>query len=242
MSRSNRSAVLETDPYRVRRELEANRADHVYRVSSVEGIPDEIPLILGDALHNMHSTLDYLVFADASWVADNTGVPLTDPEMQRLQFPICLSSNEFKSQVGRGRIARIRPNVRALIEGVQPYLREKNWTGPYFLAFLKQFSVIDKHREFNDLFATARMFRHRNLEDFGDSQITTPPPGPFVHLEPGTELARFRFADPQPEVNVEPEFEFSIRIENFDLMPLVDWLNAFARFIEDKLIDAVTYP
>jgi len=25
-------------------------------------------------------------------------------------------------------------------------------------------------------------------------------------------------------------------------MPLVDWLNAFARFIEDKLIDAVTYP
>jgi hypothetical protein len=53
-------AFVENKPYAVERELEYEGAKHVYRFTRYLEPPTEIGLKVGDAVHNLRSSLDHL--------------------------------------------------------------------------------------------------------------------------------------------------------------------------------------
>jgi len=81
-------------------------------------IPENIPLIIGDCVHNLRCALDYLVW-QLVLAAGNK------PE-ECNQFPICLTPKAFEdATINRKRSNRLKgvaPDAAAEIEAVQPYI------------------------------------------------------------------------------------------------------------------------
>ena len=103
--------------------------------------PQAISLILGDAVHNMRSALDHLVY---QLVIANAVLP-TDKTM----FPICDTEEGFLSQAyKRRRLIGVTHEPFAHIQAVQPYnLRKRGGqfqTHPLWI--LDKLENIDKHR------------------------------------------------------------------------------------------------
>lgn len=108
-----------------------------YFAISLPETPLELSTIVGDCLHNLRSTLDYLV-----WQIVRSNPPNT-PE-RRNMFPICSSPQEFASQVKRGRLRGVPAAATEIIERLQPY------DGPdHPLALLNELYNADKHRDLN---------------------------------------------------------------------------------------------
>jgi hypothetical protein len=90
--------------------------------------------MIGDAVHNIRSALDYLVYE------------LAPPKVRRkrtTQFPIFLTQADFLGKSG-AMIEGIAGDERKLIESVQPYRSDDPRTHP--LAVLNRLSNRDKHR------------------------------------------------------------------------------------------------
>lgn len=137
-------------------EVEANRpkfkletGEHVGYVSAM---PDLDPflvrcaVIVGDAIHNLRSGLDHLVFQLA---LANTGGML--PDERRVQFPIEDDAARFERRCDtrnphdRGAwIADLRKKDQAVLERFQPYNEVEGQQHPF--AALRELSATDKHR------------------------------------------------------------------------------------------------
>lgn len=102
-------------------------------VAEVKPIPDEISLILGDAIHNLRSALDYLMW---QLVEAYGGTP-----NKSIYFPIADTVQQYQSAIGNREIQKIAPNALDIIESVQPYV-----TPDQTLWLLHQLDIIDKHR------------------------------------------------------------------------------------------------
>ena len=76
-----------------------------------------IPFIVGDIVHNLRSTLDHLVCQ----LAVAAGKP--EACKNTTQFPVCLSADDWAKS--RRRVAALRPDAVAAIEGLQPYKRRE---------------------------------------------------------------------------------------------------------------------
>jgi hypothetical protein len=104
----------------------------VYAVVREQPPPDLAPMI-GDAVHNIRSALDYLAYELAPPNVRSKGTT---------QFPICDTEQKFKSSAYR--IEGITGNERELIERLQPFRSVNPRTAP--LAVLNRLSNRDKHR------------------------------------------------------------------------------------------------
>ena len=94
---------------------------------------DDLALIIGDAIHNLWSALDHLVFA----ILEPQGV---DPK--QIYFPVSNTLAEFNENRRMKKIECACPKLGDLIrEQVKPYEEGNNllWT-------LNQLDIIDKHR------------------------------------------------------------------------------------------------
>lgn len=96
--------------------------------------------LAGDALHNLRSSLDALVYA---LVRHHVG-DLSESHERNLQFPICSTSKQFADEARR-RLAGMWQPAADAIERLQPY-NTKNWVNGPPLAALQTLSNIDKHR------------------------------------------------------------------------------------------------
>ena len=96
-------------------------------------------LIIGDAVNNLRSALDHLIYAIA--VHESGSNP--PPDEKRLAFPICDTAGEFKDTAKR--IKSLSSDVRTAVESVQPYNRPHP-TLPALLAILRDFNNTDKHK------------------------------------------------------------------------------------------------
>lgn len=96
-------------------------------------------LIIGDAVNNLRSALDHLIYA----IAVHESGSNSPPDEKRLAFPICNSAGEFKDSAKR--IKNLTADVRTAIELVQPYNRTHP-TLPALLAILRDFNNTDKHK------------------------------------------------------------------------------------------------
>ena len=100
-------------------------------------IPERLPLILGDCLGNLRSTLDYLV---EQLVLANGQKPAKSNA-----FPIALTSDAYREELDRGRLRGVDPDAIAVIKELQPYHLGIDAERSR-LAVLNKFTNINKHR------------------------------------------------------------------------------------------------
>jgi hypothetical protein len=178
---------------------EQDGRQYVYRISEVPPIDPLIGIILGDAVHNLRSSLDHLAW---QLVVAYGGTP-----SDKTAFPI-LRTAPTADQYGR-----TRPNtnpglpvaVRDLLDEVQPYKRRHS--AEHELAVLHQLNIIDKHREL--LVAVMGATR---LGWWGDWEAIAIDVGPF---RAGDEVCRVRWggsANPHGEPN--PSIAFAVRFSD----------------------------
>ncbi|HSY35783.1 MAG TPA: hypothetical protein VK814_08545 [Acidobacteriaceae bacterium] len=107
--------------------------DLIYYLKSVPVIPVEISLILGDAIHNLHSSLDYLAHAIVR--------PVGARAIKDTKFPIRDTSDGFDAAL-QGCIQGARDYCLQIFRRIQPYQRGNG----HALWQLHKLDIIDKHR------------------------------------------------------------------------------------------------
>jgi len=103
---------------------------------AVEPIPEPLPLILGDCLANLRSTLDYLVW-------ELVGANGKEASISNA-FPIAHTLDTYNEEIKRGRLANVAPEAIAIIQSLQPYhlpIPEES-----LLSILHKLTNINKHR------------------------------------------------------------------------------------------------
>jgi hypothetical protein len=100
-------------------------------------VPTRLPLIFGDCIQCLRSSLDYLVWE----LAEAAG---KEPH-KKLMFPIAMTEAAFKNDVARrGRLDGVDPNAIAIIDKFQPYLSTEPKQS--ILAIFDELTNINKHR------------------------------------------------------------------------------------------------
>lgn len=108
------------------------------RLIREEPIPRELALVIGEFLHQLRAGLDNCLYAVA--VMDSGVSP--PPDGERLQWPICLTPAEWKSNTRR--YAHLSPDIVDALERIQPY----NAAFPAWncLRILHDLARVDRHR------------------------------------------------------------------------------------------------
>jgi hypothetical protein len=134
---SEAARYYQTNPAKVVRQSEGAPDQYVGRVVTEGPIPARFPIILGDFLQNLRSSLDYLVW-ELVLAAKNT------PGKHNM-FPICPTPQAFQDAVSKQRrISGIAPDAVTIIERLQPYN-----CGDFkqsVLWFIDDLCNINKHR------------------------------------------------------------------------------------------------
>jgi hypothetical protein len=118
-------------------------------------VPISIPLIIGDALQNLRSSLDYLVWKLVLAANNNPG--------DKHQFPICDSVEAFGDQLRRHRLDGVAPEAIAEIKGLQPYHHGQD-VEKAPIRVLETFTNINKHRR---ILVTVLAAHHARTEFIG---------------------------------------------------------------------------
>lgn len=206
------AAFEEDEAYHFESEREIRSPEHVlYRCFAVQQKPMPLhwPLLAGEAVQNLRSALDHLIYEKAG----GNG---------RTQFPIFTSPEDFKSHAS-AMMKGVPDPVRTAIEKVQPYRHMPGEAAHDPLAQLRTLSNHDKHR----MLATVLSAVTREgvglpdgvdltWEDYatnkklgeGKAQIST-----FVVRTEGKAM----------DVRVEPMFSYEVRIEGRPVAAL-KWL------------------
>jgi hypothetical protein len=126
-------AFFSTGPYEIRTDKEPDTARPIHYVAKVNPIPDDIPLILGDALHNLRSSLDHLAYG---LVEANGRSP-----SNQTYFPICenLASYNAPKTVAK-KTEGMSPEAKSRIDATKPYQG-----GNDLFWVLHKLNNIDKH-------------------------------------------------------------------------------------------------
>jgi hypothetical protein len=102
-------------------------------VSDINPIPDDVPLIIGDAVHNLRSALDHL-----AWQLVESGGGTPD---RNTYFPICKSPQHYTSAISKGGMNAIAPGAIQIIAALQPH-----GTKDDTLWHIHELDRWDKHR------------------------------------------------------------------------------------------------
>jgi len=128
---------FEEKPGDVMPEVEPSTGRVILRFTVRTPIPVSIPLIIGDALQNLRSSLDYLVW-ELVLAANNK------PSYKNM-FPICDTIKSFENQLRGQRLEGVSPEATTEIEGLQPYHCGER-TESSALRIIDLFCNINKHR------------------------------------------------------------------------------------------------
>jgi hypothetical protein len=173
-------------------ELDPVTGANVVRAKLAEDIPPAWGPLIGDALHNLRSSLDHLVYA---LTVANTPAPLPTTLERSCEFPIFSTQELFERSALRA-ISGITDKAKETIAALQPYQRGEDF-GLDPLWLLRELSNIDKHRRpaLTSLYVEPTMnVRSGSVEAFEVS-----PPG---SIKPGTDfvLGTYRRADQTADV------------------------------------------
>jgi hypothetical protein len=157
-----------TDPYKIASKRDSESGQHIVYVHTADPMPPIIPVIAGDAIQNLYSSLDYLA---SKLVVANGGKPTT-----KTAFPIAKNVPTTKGEIARyeGQVCGMHEEVKQLLKSLNPYRGEDNsfWR-------LHKLNNINKHRSLVTMGFQPSML--------GDDSLWTNL-GP---LQQGSEIARF---------------------------------------------------
>ena len=134
---SEADSFLETNPYRVIREVNTEASGYLvrYRFKADRQPPVRLRFLVGDAVHNLRSTLDNLVWS--------LGQISGEQSSSQLAFPVCIKEERFNMKI-LPMLRRLPPDAQSLIENLQPYNRRDDPEG-HPLYILNRLWNDDKH-------------------------------------------------------------------------------------------------
>lgn len=158
--------------------------------------------IIGDAIHNIRSALDHLVYELA---------PRRARKARKSQFPIFTDECEFKVR-SPPMIKGITGDERTLIERVQPYIAS-NPPRHDPLAILNKLSNLDKHRLLVPIIAAVSTRDTWVASDNADIRWTHLKVGPVEH---DAKIVAFTASpqDPSKSMNVQPQSGLQIQLSD----------------------------
>jgi hypothetical protein len=182
---------LKTKPYRIQIEGDDGYIEYVIRTHDVQPVPVEIPLTVGDVIHNARCVLDHLAYH------------LAETPNNRTYFPIHMKATD---KDGHRIIPTINGGISKQIEdvldSVQPY-----GTGvtDHLLGLLHQLDITDKHKLLLSTVSTFEGSAHDIREiEHGDATITYF----WGTLQDGKAIARITFKEPRegfrPQFRITP--------------------------------------
>jgi hypothetical protein len=126
------SAFVSTDFYSLRVEKDPKTGDHVLKFGTTRPLPERIPLIIGDALHNLRAALDFV----ASELVRRANGP-----MKHIKFPVRETREEMEAALRGGEIRVSHPDViTCILNEIKPYKG-----GNDALCALHDMDIADKH-------------------------------------------------------------------------------------------------
>jgi hypothetical protein len=129
--------TLEPKPYFLPTKRYSQGSKYVIRVRMEPPMPVRWSVILGEAIHDLHSALEHAVY---QLVIDNTG----RVRKKGTGFPACRTARDFQTR-GLKQIKGVGDGPRAFIEALQPY-RHRQRIEHRMLRSLREFWNQDKHR------------------------------------------------------------------------------------------------
>lgn len=209
------------EAYRFRVERQPRTPYHVeYDCFAIEREPppDHWPLLAGEAIQNLRSALDHVVYAAAP-----------KRRRSRTQFPIFDDVCEFQVK-GLPRIQGVPAAMRTTIEQAQPYHLPQRRR--HALAMLRDLSNLDKHRTLA-VIAAAVWREHVGMrEDIETNWTKIATERPLGHGE--THISAFTATSKTEitEMDVHPGFAYQVGMEGRSLDILV--------MIAKKVFEVVT--
>src|ERR1035437_1403736 len=107
-----RAAFLGSNPYTLTPEFNGETSSTLYFLDECRDIPDVIPLIAGDAIHNLRTALDYLA---CGLVKDNGNEPTS-----HTYFPISECAEKYRPESKR-KTEGVSDAVKQAIDAFKPY-------------------------------------------------------------------------------------------------------------------------
>lgn len=202
------TAFIDLNVYRATTHPQRDTPECIISVAGPDP-PLRFAVIVGEIVHHLRSALDHLVW---QLVLANGQTP-----NKSNQFPICETLQQYKSALGRGYIDGVSSPAKSLIKSLQPYHKGKNcqWEG---LWILNDLSNTDKHRLLLVVPAivTPKVFGVSSSEA-NPLTITGMKPSdwPARATKDGTEVMRFTFTAPNPDVKMNVDFTVEIAFEKF---------------------------
>jgi|SRR6478672_1124047 len=177
----------------------SNEAEYRCFATQEKGMPSHWPLLAGEAIQNLRSALDHLVYEKSGG-------------KRSTQFPIFTEQSNFEDKAP-GRLKGVPDDVKAKIEEVQPFRAMPDAAVHDPLAQLSSFSNLDKHR----VLATIVSAVTREGVGIPDGvKLTWVDPATNKRLGSGrTQISTFTaLSEGEIEaVTVEPMFSYEVRIE-----------------------------
>jgi hypothetical protein len=231
-------AFRDSKPYGSIIEDDPQSGDKVHRLKIFADTPREFAMIVGDAVHNLRASLDYLAW---QLVEANRCVP-----DNKTAFPIHDTASKYIAHAPR-QVQGVSPAAKNLIEAVQPYK-----TGYGDIGILHQLDIRDKHHlmvvtAFGNkgiaMGATvAAMARGGIQMQLGNGgTIGAKPDGTLTMLQDGAVLGRF-LAPTATEDNLNFEAFFDIAfgepqiVEGKPVIPLLTQLSQFLDSIVNQFV------
>jgi hypothetical protein len=121
------------NPYPIVKETDSETGDLVFKLGKCAPIPDDFPLIIGDALQNLRTALDHLVW---QLILSNGNTP----KIGTTGFPLMKSAEEYKTDSPR-KVKGMAPEAIRMIDALKPY-----GGGNEDLFGLHLLNNVDKHR------------------------------------------------------------------------------------------------
>jgi hypothetical protein len=129
------ATFMATNPYKVAAKRDPQTRKPIYYVADVQSVPQEIPIILGDAIQNLRTALDHL--AQQLYLA---GTGASDYRKEA-SFFVAPKASEYKRLVS-GKVEKMRQEAINALAALEPY---KGGKGNDFWV-LHCLNNIDKHR------------------------------------------------------------------------------------------------
>lgn len=218
---------LETDPYVVAFEADLETGERLVRAASVDAPPIRLSLMIGDALHNLRSALDHLVWERSA----------PEKRGRRSGFPILRRppKGEFAAIP---KVKGLRPADRAIVQRLQPYnARDPEQIRDEPLLVLHNLNVTDKHKALHLTGLSMEEATIRPVAPGAKIRHSETFPGTF---EQGAVLARVVVTPPEAEVdmNFRPAFDvaFEPGTTPWHDMPVGHTLAIFAETVEAALL------
>jgi len=190
-------------PDTTRRRRSREEVVYVSRAIERERPPDEWPLILGEIVHNLRSSLDHVIYAQASRSSRST------------QFPVFLDPGKFQVK-GMPRLRDVPSNVKTTVESLQPFNVTPNAPERDWLWVLHDLWNTDKHRNLTTVATSVQVplvsYVHPNTTTLVTEWADRKP------LHDGTHVVTATVSGPGAEdAALDPHFTYQVTVEGLPL-------------------------